>query len=702
MNKRVMILAMASMLILAIGVSGAAAEYLVGLTHGTDKHRPEWSFDAQSTYHISAAQNEWEPFQVFIWDDSGVENVDVSVTEFTGPGDPIERVELYRVHYVHVDEDKVSQKPMVSEHAGWWPDGLVPFVDHFVYETRDGAPFDVQAEFTQAVFVDVYIPEDQTPGEYSATVTVTADGRATWTGTIYLTVWDFALPNGLSIQSQYQYSRSICTYHQEHGNATDCAPIHERYFEEYALHRMSPYNWLTGNPPTVYNPETKSLEVDWTQWDADHGPYLDGDFFKPGYEFQTINIPRSFGNVPEGLTQDEWNIMNWAAWAEHFKQKGWIEKAWCYLPDEPTPDEYPALRATAANIHTADPDLQPFVTEQYESELGEDIDIWCPDEPMFSDSLPWLPRPEKYEELREEGKKTWWYNCVSATIGFDYANHMVDQESTYMRAWLWLTRRYGFTGILFWRIQYLWDRQDVWENMYAEKFYCQGDGTLYYPGTPDKIGGETDIPIPSLRIKYLREAMEDYEYFHILDEMGEEQWVDDVTRTVAPKTFQWEHDWAKLLDWRRKVAEKILGTLDEVAPAPPTGLSAEGQVESIEVSWTAPTDADLAGYEVWYAIQSGDEYFGGSLGVDAASAVLVGLMPGREHTIWIQSFDTNGNHSVDSASVTATPQADETADDDDTDDDKNSSQNAVRLESKSSDDKKNADDDEVNYGGCGW
>ena len=271
-----------------------------------------------------------------------------------------------------------------------------------------------------------------------------------------------------------------------------------------------------------------------------------------------------------------------------------------------------------------------------------------------------------------------------------------------MRSWLWLTRRYGFTGILFWRIQYLWTRQDVWENMYAEKFYCQGDGTLYYPGTPDKIGGETDIPIPSLRIKYLREAMEDYEYFHILDEMGEEQWVDDITRTVAPKTFHWEHDWARLLDWRRKVAEKILGTLDEVAPAPPMALAAIGQVEAIELSWTAPADEDLGGYEIWYAIQSGDEYYGGSVDGAATGAVLVGLVPNREHTIWVQAFDTNGNHSTDSATVTATPQADETVDDDDLDDD-DSRQNAVRLESKSTDDTKSANDDEDDsIGGCGW
>ena len=38
-----------------------------------------------------------------------------------------------------------------------------------------------------------------------------------------------------------------------------------------------------------------------------------------------------------------------------------------------------------------------------------------------------------------------------------------------------------------------------------------GDGNLLTPGTPGKIGGTTDIPVESVRLKSMRDGVEDYE-----------------------------------------------------------------------------------------------------------------------------------------------------------------------------------------------
>ncbi|MDP8223075.1 MAG: DUF4091 domain-containing protein [Candidatus Lernaella stagnicola] len=701
--KRISLLWLCGILWLTGATPFAMAAYEVGLTHGTYKHRPEFAFAADSAFHIFAAQNEWEPFQVLVRDDVALTNVNVTVSEFTGPGDAITEIERYRLHYLYVAADKISHDPPDPAHAGWWPDGLVPFVDHFDYQVRDGAPFDVSADFAQGVFVDVFVPETATPGDYTATVTVTADDHAAWTGTVTLTVWDFTLPNGMSLESHYQYTRdSICNYYMEHGSTTDCDVLTERFFEEYARHRMSPYRWRKYEPDYTWHEDTQTLEMHWDDWDVEHAPYLDGTFYKPGFEFQTVNLNHNYPDVPAGLTQDEWNALHWKARADHFREKGWLDKLWLYITDEPDPGDYPYVIETAAALHAADPDLQTFITEQYGPELDGSIDIWCPDEPLFGDSLPFPPYPEAYEDLRAAGQKTWWYNCVSATIGFDYASHMLDQEANYMRVWLWLTRRYEFTGILFWRINYLWSKQDVWENMFADNYVCQGDGTLFYPGVPDKIGGTSDIPLPSLRIKILREAMEDYEYLHLLDESGDSDWVDGVTRTVAPKSWQWEHDPFVLLDWRRKVAEKILGTLDEEAPAPPAGLTAEAQVEAIALSWTPPTADDLAAYDIWYALYEGDEFFGGGIDAPANSALVSGLQPNRDYTLWVEAVDENGNRSVSSDPVTARPLA---AGDDD-DEDAAHNPNGVRVTDLSDDDDDDAvddrnNDDDAPLPGCG-
>ena len=650
--------------------SPAVADYLVGLSHGTNKHRPEFDFATDAAYRIYAAQNEWEPFLVLMRDDDGLANVNVTVTEFIGPGDPITGVELYRVYYQTVDGDRISHDPPDPARAGDWPDGLVPFTDHFLSEDRDGAPFDVPVDYSQAVFVDVFVPAGQTPGDYEATVTVTANNRPDWNGTVTLTVWDFVLPNGLSIASNYQLSRDgVCNWHAGHGGVTPCEDLLARYYQEYARHRMSPYGWRAFYPGYTWNDGTSTFDWDWTAFDAYHGPYLDGTFYLTGYEFTGIRLPGSPGGRPAYVPAEDWEREWWAGWADHFKTKGWIQKLWYYLPDEPKPSQYAGHAALAARIHNADPDLRPLVTEQFESELAGDIDIWCPDEPLFSDSMPWPPYPEVYTERQAMGETVWWYNCVSATVGFDYASHMVDQESTYMRVWLWMTRRYGFEGILFWHTNALTrNGQDVWDTMWYDRFGCQGDGTLFYPGTVDRIGGTTDIPIASLRLKYLREGMEDYEYFHLLDGSGDAAWVSDVTRTVAPKTFQWEHDWQIVLDWRRKVAEKIMGTLDETPPDPPTALVAEPQVEAVMLSWTAPADADLDGYDIWYGLYDGDALFGGRADAGATQAQLSGLTPGRLHRIYIRAFDENGNRSAQSEQVTAVPLSEGDDDDDESPD----------------------------------
>lgn len=44
-----------------------------------------------------------------------------------------------------------------------------------------------------------------------------------------------------------------------------------------------------------------------------------------------------------------------------------------------------------------------------------------------------------------------------------------------------------------------------------------GDGYMLYPGTPDRIGGKTGVPIESVRLKHVRDGYEDFEYLRLLE-----------------------------------------------------------------------------------------------------------------------------------------------------------------------------------------
>src|SRR5919205_1825522 len=77
---------------------------------------------------------------------------------------------------------------------------------------------------------------------------------------------------------------------------------------------------------------------------------------------------------------------------------------------------------------------------------------------------------------------------------------------------------------------------DPWVSQSA--FGGTGDGTLFYPGTTARIGGQTEIPVESLRLKGLRDGMEDYELLHLAQTLGLGAQALAIAQGVYPKTYQ--------------------------------------------------------------------------------------------------------------------------------------------------------------------
>lgn len=74
-----------------------------------------------------------------------------------------------------------------------------------------------------------------------------------------------------------------------------------------------------------------------------------------------------------------------------------------------------------------------------------------------------------------------------------------------------------------------WRLRRDWVPLYPLRWSFgqgNGDGTLFFPGTPrgagggPAIGGRHGIPIESIRLKRIRDGREDYEYLRILAERG--------------------------------------------------------------------------------------------------------------------------------------------------------------------------------------
>jgi hypothetical protein len=105
--------------------------------------------------------------------------------------------------------------------------------------------------------------------------------------------------------------------------------------------------------------------------------------------------------------------------------------------------------------------------------------------------------------------------------------------------------------------------QNPWTDV--RLFGGNGDGTLFYPGRPSRIGGLADIPIESIRLKLIREGMEDYEYLALLAKLGGKKMADEFADQIVTKPYLWESRSAAFLQVRQEMGE----TLDRLAAVRP-------------------------------------------------------------------------------------------------------------------------------------
>jgi hypothetical protein len=80
---------------------------------------------------------------------------------------------------------------------------------------------------------------------------------------------------------------------------------------------------------------------------------------------------------------------------------------------------------------------------------------------------------------------------------------------------------------------------------------------LFYPGRPDRIGGTSDIPVESIRLKLIREGMEDYEYLALLAKLGAKKAADEYANRIVTKPYVWESQTRVFLGVRQEMGEAL-------------------------------------------------------------------------------------------------------------------------------------------------
>jgi hypothetical protein len=124
------------------------------------------------------------------------------------------------------------------------------------------------------------------------------------------------------------------------------------------------------------------------------------------------------------------------------------------------------------------------------------------------------------------------------------------------RVMQWIAWKFRIEGELYYSMDQAYSGgNDPWTNI--SLFGGNGDGTLFYPGRPNKIGGHTDIPIESIRLKLIREGMEDYEYLALLAKLEGREAAAHYANQIVKQPYLWESRADSFLRVRQELGEAL-------------------------------------------------------------------------------------------------------------------------------------------------
>jgi hypothetical protein len=526
----------------------------------TEKIRPSASARADASAQLSAARNEFEAFQVVVTGNAA--DVRATASDLVGPA-TIGGVRLYREATMNL-----ANASALDGGTGPWPDALVPDVDEIVGEKRNAFPFQIGDGGSHAIWVEVLVPPNAPAGDYHGQVHVT------WTGgdatiPVTLTVWPFTLPSTASLKSAFLFTYgAIPTAHGLSGDAF--YQLRQRYGAFALDHRISLTNHDDG--------EWKDL----SHFDQYYGPLMGGTG-PTQLQGARLTSLQYLGDDADATWMGQW--------FQHGTSPGWNDRQFQYTCDEPPGGTcgWSDIAPRAANARALGLRTLVTTTVQQADQAGvtSSIDLLVPvinyldDKPgnTFSGN-----QRAAYDAFLAASPRheLWAYqSCMShgcgGTVNFGnpsaddqyytgWPSYMIDASAVRNRAMQWLAFRYKLSGELYWETAYALAQGDAWTSQWY--FTGNGDGTLFYPGKPAVIGGTTDIPVASIRLKMIREGMEDYEYLKLLSDLGDAPLAHQIADGLFPTASSTEQSPQALMAARAQIAQRIIALTGGKDPSP--------------------------------------------------------------------------------------------------------------------------------------
>jgi MYXO-CTERM domain-containing protein len=575
-----------------------SADMTAGVVSSSLKVRPDDQPTTKASAALEAAKNEFEAFQIVLRAGAAdVPNVSAKVSQpLTGPGGraiPAANVVLYAERYYQVGARSNDEGA-----PGPWPDPLVPDVDSYFGEKRNAFPVTVTAGKTSVVWVDILVPIDQAAGDYAGEIEIDVGAAKQAAVPVSLHVGTFALPSTATLSSAFGMGWNAAPVaHCGAGAFPYCGGDADKSNAIHALYLRS------------------ALEHRFTISDTDFQPPFGGDL---SY-YETHVVPMIGGTAAVRLPGAKLTNVrlddgdpNVGRWITYAKSKSFFERLFYYPTDEPgtSAAAWTPFITHSDALHAADAAARIIITSSFQDAQSagavDKIDVFVP----VLDQLENRPgsgayagsQRSKYDAwlTAKPNRAIWAYqscdqhgcgNCGDTTPGVDYTgwpNRVIDSSGVQDRAFPWQAFLFDVTGELYFETTF--QLATAWDANGQCAFGGSGDGTVFYPGTPAKVGGTHDIPIESIRMKMIREGMEDYEYLVLVAKKDAA-----LARSIAIGLFPHTYESAQTPDKLEAARDRMFKLLDSPVTSPEGGAGDAAPVDAAGSGGSTPTDAAGSG-----------------------------------------------------------------------------------------------------------
>jgi hypothetical protein len=414
---------------------------------------------------------------------------------------------------------------------GWWPDPILSFLP-----SADIAVGDVQGFWLRA-----HAPEDQKPGLYRGTLTVTAAGGCAQTLPLTVRVNGFLLPR------------------------TPLLPL------------AVTFGLPNEKDPQAPGRQGRLQRAAWADFLADRYLSWDNLYHSSQPDFEMLERQRARGLL------GRYNLGYWdipgegeagkAKWRERTlarlkkaygeaKARGMLDRAYVYGCDEANKKTFPRIRWAAEELRRALPGV-PISTTAYDRRYGIDsplspIDWFTPQTTVYD--------REQADRARAAGRQVWWYFACDQKA--PAANSFIESQAIEMRSVMGAQAvKYRPDGFLYYHISIWKSRRPItsgpftdWEPQSWTTYHGDGSWTCCGPG---------GLPLSTIRLENFADGLEDYAYAVLLErKVAARKAKDDafavkakkllaVPRKVVESTRNYTDDPAILYRWRDAMADLI-------------------------------------------------------------------------------------------------------------------------------------------------